>query len=96
MGLEVVAFDGRLSKKLPPLNGGCEVIWGAEGAAFAAIGLLKLPRPENAGEICAGGDPAVFVLGKLNPPKASVSPPKASCLGTGGDVMAAKEGSRAC
>lgn len=89
------AFDGMLSKKPPPLKGGGEVTWGAEGVAFDGTELVRLPKAENA-EGCAGGDVTVFVLGKLNPPKASASPPKESCFASGGEVIAPNEGSRVC
>lgn len=41
---------GRLSKKLPPLNGGGEVTCGAEGVALAGIEFVRLLRPLNADE----------------------------------------------
>jgi len=96
VGFSAGAFDGRLSKKLPPLKGGGDVACGPEGAAFDGTELVRPPKAEKAEDGCAGGDIAVVVLEKLIPPKASASPPNASCFASGGDVIAPKDGSRVC
>lgn len=97
-GFGAAGLDGKLSKKPPPLRGGGEVICGAEGAAFAGRELVRLPNAEKLDDVCAdgGGGLAVLVLGKLRPPNASASPPKASCLGAEGAAMAPNEDSRLC
>jgi hypothetical protein len=99
VGFTAVAFDGRLSKKLPPLSGGGEVTCGADGAAFGAVtGLAKLPKAEKAEAGCGADDfvAVVFVLGKLKPPKASARPPNASCFAAGVGAIPPNEGCRSC
>lgn len=53
---------------------------------------LSLPKDGFGGG--AGVDVAGVEVGKLRPPKASASPPNASCACVDGDVVAPKEGSR--
>lgn len=97
VGLSIEVFDGTVSKKLPPLNSGGEVICGAEGVAFGGTGLVRLPKAENADDGCAGGAGfAALVLLKFSPPKASASPPKASPVAAGGEVIPPNDGSGLC
>lgn len=77
------------------------MICGARGVAFAGTDEAKLPKPEKADdeEGCGGeGDFAAEPeLGKLNPPNASASPPKASDLAVEvADGAPPNEGSRVC
>lgn len=96
-GLETGAFEGKLSKKLPPLKGGGEVTCGAEGVALAGTGLVKLLKPENADEAGGAAGFGALLLGKLSPPNASARPPNASCFRGGAvDVIPPNDGSRAC
>lgn len=97
LAVEAGAFEGKLSKKLPPLKGGGEVTCGAEGVALAGTGLVKLLKPENADEACGAAGFGALLLGKLRPLNASARPPNASCFRGGAvDVIPPKDGSRAC
>ena len=53
-----------------------------------------LPKAEKAVDGCGGGGfvAVALLLGKLNPLKASASPPNASGLAAGADVMPPNEG----
>lgn len=73
-------MDGALSKKLPPLRGGGEVSWGAEGFDLDEIEPPRRPLLGKAvGAGCEGGGFTDPDDGKLSPLKASVRPPKESC-----------------
>ena len=78
-GFDIGGLLGVMSKKFPPLRGGGEVTWGAEGIAFVGTADGKL-KPEKAEEgDCTGGDLAVEADDeKFKPPKASARPPKES------------------
>lgn len=94
VGLAAGAFEGRESKKLPPLKAG-----GDEAPAEDVdLGpeLVRLPNAENAEDGCGWGGGDVLVLEKFNPPKASAKPPKASCFPRGGDAAPDMDGWRSC
>jgi hypothetical protein len=91
-------FEGRLSKKPPPLNRGGENNCGADGVDFAGTDVANAVVVENEdfGGGCGGADAVAPELGKLRPLKASVSPPNASCGRVAGDEGPPKEGCRLC
>lgn len=69
---------------------------GADGGDLSGSGLLKPPKLEKSD--CAGLGAGTLTEpedGNLRPLKASLSPPKESCL-TGGDERPPKEGCRLC
>lgn len=71
----LVTFEGKSSKRLPPLEKPGGVIFGAAGGDFGPASASKFEKFDC---FRAGGE---VVEGKLKPLKASVSPPKASLLG---------------
>jgi hypothetical protein len=82
-----IFFDGRLSKKPPALNGGGEDNCGAEGVDFLGIDEASALGVMNEGFVCGGGNVIALEVEKFRPPKASVSPLKASCdFPAGGDA----------
>jgi hypothetical protein len=87
VGFGTAALVGRLSKKLPPLNGGGEVTCGAEGVAFGGMELDSPAMPEKAEEAGAAAGFAVLGVEKFNPPNALARPPNASCLAAGVEAM---------
>lgn len=96
----VEGAGGRLSKKVPPLKGGGDVTFGADGADLVGMLGVNLLRSENA-DCCFGGGGGDVVEGKLRPLKAFVKPPKASgCAGGGdcggGEAMPPKDGCLLC
>ena len=95
VGLTAGAFEGRESKKLPPLNGGGGGEAPTEEVDFGPE-LVRLPNAENAEVDCGWGGADVLVPEKFNPPKASAKPPKASCFPRGGDAAPPRDGWRSC
>ena len=87
---------GVASKKLPPLSGGGEVTWAADGVDLLGIDDGKFERPEKAdcGD-CTGGLAGPELL-KLSPPKASANPPNASFGCARGEAMPPNDGCRSC